>query len=150
MRERTEDGAPQPLSRRWLPDPHPPEGAPQWDARVDRIMAAADLELRRLTNRRAAARATWWSVMGLWWKLAAALAAGAAALLLLIERPAAFQEPAQGSLSLSLVAAEGDPVTLWGAFGIQADPVLALIAIQKQGDVTGQGSPPSIPEEENR
>lgn len=150
MRDRSEDSAPRPLPREWLPEPQPPERAAQWDARVERIMAAADPELRRLRSRRAAAGTTAWSVMGQWWKPAATLAAAAAALPLLFEPPAAVSELPQDSFSLSLVAAEGDPVALWGAFGVQADPVLAMIAIQEQGDVTGQESPPADPEEENR
>lgn len=150
MNAPSEDGAPRPLPRAWLPDPHPPEGAPEWNARVGGIMVAAGPELQRLGSRHAAAEVTWSSVMGLWWKPAAALAAAAAALLFLTEHPGAVPESPQGSLALILVAADGDPVTLWGALGIQADPVLALIAIQEQGDVTGQGVPASTRQEESR
>ncbi|MBI4539880.1 MAG: hypothetical protein HY704_10275 [Gemmatimonadetes bacterium] len=152
MKERSEDGVPRPLPRDWLPDPHPPEGAPEWDARVGRILAAADPELQRLGNRRAVVGT--WCVLGLLWKPAAALAVAATALLLLTGRSAAFPEPSQGLLSLSLIAVEGDPVALWEAswepFGIEADPVLALIAFQEQGDVTGTGMPATTPEGENR
>jgi hypothetical protein len=48
-----------------------------------------------------------------------------------------------------MVAAEGDPVTLWGAFGIEADPVLALIAVRMQDDPMGEGSG-TTPEEGER
>ncbi|MQA88743.1 MAG: hypothetical protein GEU90_00715 [Gemmatimonas sp.] len=150
MKERSEDGVPRPLPRDWLPDPQPAERSPQWDARVERIMAAADPELRRLWSQRAAAAATPWSAIGQWWKHATALAAAAIALPLLIEPPAATPNPPQDSLSLGLIAAEGDPVALWRAFGIQADQVLALIAFQAQGDATGKGMLPITPERENR
>ncbi|MBI4421972.1 MAG: hypothetical protein HY560_14200 [Gemmatimonadetes bacterium] len=149
MKERSEDGAPQALPRDWLPDPHPSEDAPVWDTRARRIMAAAGPELRRLKGRRSAAEVSWWSMMALWWKSAAAVAAVATALLL-VQRPAAFPEPPPGSIPLGLIAADGEPVTLWGALGIQADPVLALIAIREQRDVTGQRAPQTIPQEENR
>ncbi len=150
MRERSEDGAPRPLPPGWLPDPHPPEGDPRWDRRVERIMAAVGPELRRIRSRRSAAEVTWWSRMGVWWKPAAALAAASAALLLLVGRPAVSPEPPPGSIPLGLVAADGDPVALWSALGVQADPVLALIAIQEQEDVMGRGSRPTISEEKNR
>jgi hypothetical protein len=149
MRERSEDGTTRRLPEGWLPDAHPSEGDPKWDERIERIMAAASPELRTLRNRRAAAGAASWSVMGLWWKPAAALAAVSTALLLLIERPA-FPELPAGTLALGVVASAGDPVTLWELLGIQADPVLALIAIREQGDMTGQDAPATIREEENR
>ena len=150
MRERSEHGAPQPLPPGWLPDPHPPEGDPRWDQRIERIMATVGQELRSLRTPRSAIEATWWSVMARWWKRAAALAAVSTALLLLVERPAVLPEPAPGSIPLGLVASDGDPVTLWGAVGIQADPVLAQIAIREQIDLTRQGAPATVREEENR
>jgi hypothetical protein len=150
MTQRSEDGVPRALPRDWLPDPQPPEGAPMWEARTRRIMAVAGPELRRLRSGGSPDEVTWWSRTGLWWKPAAALAAASTALLLLVGRPAVFPEPPPGSIPLGLVASDGDPVTLWRALGIQADPVLALIAIRKQGDVTGQGAPPSVRQEETR
>jgi hypothetical protein len=84
--------------------------------------------------------------MALWLKPAATLTAASIALLLLIER-SAFPEPPPGSLALDLVASAGDPVTLWGALGVQADPVLAWIAIRDQGDMAGQVAPPATREE---
>lgn len=150
MKDEPADRASRPLPREWLPDPHPPEGAPVWDARTRRIMAAAGPEIQRLGSRRSAAGATGWSGIGLWWKPAAALAAAATTLLLLTGRPAEVSEPPPGSIPLSLVASEGDPVALWEALGIRAHPVLARIAIQEQGDVMGQGTPATTPEGENR
>ena len=134
MTQRSDDDAPRPLPPGWLPEPLPPEGAPVWDTKMGRIMAAADPELRRLRDRRTAAGSTAWSVLGLWWKPAAALAAVAAVLSLVTGLRSAFPEARQDWVSLSLIAAEGDPVTLWEAFGIQADPVLALIALQEEED----------------
>jgi hypothetical protein len=150
MRERSEHDAPRPLPRGWLPDPQPPEGTLVWEARTRRIMAAAVLELQRFRSRRSAAEVTWWSVMAQWWKPAAAVAAASVALLLLIGRSAVAPEPRPGSIALGLVASDGEPVTIWRALGIQADPVLAQIAIREQGEVPGQRSPPISPEEENR
>jgi hypothetical protein len=149
MRERSEDATTRLLPQGWLPDPNPSEGDPKWDEKIERIMAAAGPELRTLRSRRSAAEVTWWSRMGLWWKPAASLAAASTALVLLVERPASA-EPPPGSLALGFVVSDGDPVTLWGALGIQADPVLALIAIGGQGDMMGQGAHPSIRKEENR
>lgn len=149
MRERSEDGTTRPLPLGWLPDPQPAEGDPKWDERIEGILAAAGPELRTLRSRRSTAEVIWWSGMGLWWKPAAALAAASAALLLLVGRPAVFPGPSPGSIPLGLVASAGDPVMLWRALGVQADPVLALIAIQEQSDVTRQGSPLTIPKEED-
>jgi hypothetical protein len=150
MRERSEDAAPRPLPRDWLPDPQPPEGASVWEARTRRIMTAAGPEFRRLGRARSAAEVTWWSMMALWWKPAAALSAVSIALLLLIGRPAVPPEPPPGSMLVGLVASGGDPVTLWRSLGIQADPVLAQIAIREQTDATRQDSRLTIPEEKKR
>lgn len=79
-----------------------------------------------------------------------ALAVAATALLFLTERPASFPQPPERSLPLSLIAAEGDPVSFWEAFGVQADTVLALIAIQAQEDVAGQESSTRDGREESR
>jgi hypothetical protein len=149
MRERSEHSAPRPLPPGWLPDPNPPDRDPQWDQRIERIMAAAGPELRRLRSRRSAAEVTWWSVMALWWKAAGALAVASTALLLVVGRPAASPELPPGSIPLDLVASDGDPVALWRALGIQADPVLAQIAIRGQGDVTVEGAPSTIPAEKD-
>jgi hypothetical protein len=149
MTERSNDNqATGPLPRDCLPESQPREGAPVWDARVRRIMAAAEPELRRIEGRRSAVEAApWWSVMGMWWKPAGALAAASVALLLLLGRRDIHPGPPPGSIPLGLVASEGDPVTLWGVLGVQADPVLALIAVR--GDVTGPSAPSSTQREEN-
>jgi hypothetical protein len=154
MMERLEDRDPHPLPREWLPDPHPPAGAPDWDAKIGRIMAAADPELRILASGHAALSPAGWSTMGRWWKPAAALAAAVIMLLLATERPSDLQDEAPASLSLSLVATNDDPLALWeaslDAFGIRADPVLALIALHEQAGITGQSLPGATAEEKSR
>jgi hypothetical protein len=150
MREQSEHDAPRPLPRGWLPDPQPPEGTLVWEARTRRIMAAAGPEFWKLTSAHSAAEVTWWSVMAPWWKTAAALAVASTVLLLLAGRRAGPPQTPPGSIPLGLVASGGDPVTLWRALGIQADPVLAQIAIREQTDATRQDSRSTIPEEKNR
>jgi hypothetical protein len=147
MNERSRELGAHPLPRNWLPDAQPSGGA-AWEAKVGRIMDAAEPELRRIRERRAAVRASWWSPLGLWLKPAAALAA--AALLVVAGRSAAFPEPPQSSLSLGLLAADGDPAMLWVALGVPADPVLAHIAVQEQGDVNAPSISPTAPEEKHR
>jgi hypothetical protein len=71
----------------------------------------------------------WTSVLGSWWRGAAALAAAAAALLLLVPGEP-VQEAAAGALPLSVVATEGDPAALLAGLGVEADPVLAWIALE--------------------
>jgi len=131
MVERAGDNAPRPLPRDWLPEATAPEGAPEWDVRVARIIAAAEPTLRRLGKRRSEIAASWPTMLGSWWKSAAALATAAAALLFML-KPETIREPAQGWLPLSVVAAEGEPFALWEGLGISADPVLALIALQQE------------------
>ena len=133
MVERTGDNDAQPLPREWLPDAAAPADAPEWDATLQRILAAAEPALRRLESGDSQRDVTWVTVLGSWWKPAAAIVA-AAALLLLLDRPnTAIGESQRGSLPLNVMAAEGEPVALWESVGIDAHPVLALIALQQQG-----------------
>ena len=152
MSEPSEGNEPHTLPPSWLPDPQPPDGAVRWEAATRRIMAAAEPELRRLRSRGgAAAGASWWSEMGLWWRPAAAVAAAAAAaLLVLLERSTAVPGPAPGSVPLGLVASDGDPVTIWRAVGIEADPVLARIAIQGSRDAAEPRTFPVARKEDDR
>ncbi|MGH7576751.1 MAG: hypothetical protein ACREM1_16710, partial [Longimicrobiales bacterium] len=125
---------PLPLPREWLPAAAPPEDASEWEAGARRILAAAEPSLWRLSERRPAVDATWSMQMGSWWKPAAVMAAAAGAavaVLVLIDPFGSALAADRGSVSLSVVAAEGDPVALWEALGIEADPVLARIAIQE-------------------
>lgn len=100
------------LPHDWLPDPSPPEDAPEWDARAARIMSVAP-------NPR-----TSWSLLGAWWKPAAALAAASVATLLLLD-PGEPPSPALG-----VIAGDGEAAALWLAAGVEADPVLAIITLR--------------------
>jgi len=116
-----------PLPRDWLPAATPLEGTHQWNALFARVVAATPPVWRP--------RTTWPSVLGSWWRPAAGLAAAAAALLFLMTPQVPLAPPsgsADGALTLSLVAAGGEPAALLEGLGIPADPVLALIAVQGQ------------------
>jgi anti-sigma-K factor RskA len=130
MSERPQDQRPARLPREWLPQALPTEDSPLWEAAVERVLAAAEAEL--VTRDGASVvhtRASTWALLGLWWKPAAALAAAAAAALVFVDRPPATA-PSTGSLSLSVLAAEGDPLALWGVDQEPPHPVLALIAAE--------------------
>ena len=108
------------LPRELLPDALPPADAASWVLERGRIMAQLEPALRT----HAAHDAGPWSVaLGAWWRPAAALAAAAVLLLVLTDMPAAQNEAA---LPLSVVAAQGAPVSLWN----DADPLLALIVAE--------------------
>lgn len=129
MSARPDEQTPPPLPRVWLPDAAAPADATEWQVMIERIAAASEPGLLRLRDREA--DVSWPAVLGAWWKPAAVLATAATALLILLDPPVSGGS-ASGSLPLSVLAAEGDPVSLWRALGIEADPVLALIAIQEQ------------------
>ena len=64
---------------------------------------------------------------------AAALGTAAAALTLLLHLPppgAATPPTPAGAATLSAVVGDGQPAALWVGLGAQADPALALIALQ--------------------
>ena len=148
MTERPEDEVQQPLPTTWLPDPHPPDDDRRWNETTERIMRAAAPELQALRSRRSTIAVGGWSEMGRWWKPAAVLAAASIALLLLLE-PLISRTAVPRSLPLGFVASDGDPVTLWRMMGLEADPVLALIAIRDQTSPR-QAPPEMIRDEENR
>ena len=150
MKERSHEGAPRPLPRDWLPDAQPSEADPSWSHQIEQIMAAAAPELQTLRSPRSAAQFTWWSEMARWSTPAAALAAAATAFFLLTWRPAALPESPPGSILLELVATNGDPVALWRARGIEADPVLAWVALQRQEELDRQSAPATAREEDSR
>ena len=150
MRERAEHDEPQPLPGRWLPDASPPDDSPLWAARIDRIIAASAPDLQRMKNARIAAAATPWSVMGHWWKPAAALAAASLLLFVATYRPRGSADSRAGSILLGIVASQGDPVALWGALGIEAEPVLALVAIQNRAESPDQPAPLTVRKENER
>lgn len=129
MVERPNDDMPRPLPRDWLPEAAPSESDPRWEFRAQRIVAAAEPSLRGLGEWRYVVDA-WSTRLGAWWKPAAVLATAAAALFVVLDPSGIREASDHGSLPLSVVAAEGEPFALWEAAGIDADPVLALIAMQ--------------------
>ena len=107
------------LPRELLPEALPPVDAAAWVLARERIMAQLEPALRTHVSEEEG-----WSIaLGAWWKPAAALAAAAVLLLAVTDMPAPQNEAALG---LSVVAAQGAPVSLWN----DADPVLALIVAQ--------------------
>jgi hypothetical protein len=126
-----DDTSPRPLPRDWLPEAAAPEGTPEWETRAARIIAAAGPAIDRLANRDPRVEATLSTQLGSWWKPAVALAAAAAAMLFVLDQPQAIRESGRGALALGIVAADGEAAGLWQGLGIDADPVLALIALQQ-------------------
>ena len=116
------------VPRDWLPDPQPRDGDTIWEARVERIMAAA-AEFRSGNERLSAVDRTTWQLIALWWRPAAVVALAATVLFLVVGRRGGRAELPPRAIPLNVVASYGDPVTLWEAFGVQAHPVLALIAL---------------------
>ncbi|MEX2048541.1 MAG: hypothetical protein WEB90_03090 [Gemmatimonadota bacterium] len=94
-------------------------------------MAATDRKWARLELRGTGGEPSWLSEVGSWWRPAAALAAAAVAVLLWSD-PHIRTEPAHtaAEMALGLVASDGDPVALWAALGVSADPVLALLTFE--------------------
>ena len=134
MVDRSDDDSPRPLPRDWLPEATPPEGAPEWEIRQERILAAAEPALRRLEKWGSQTEATWSTTFGSWWRVAAAMATAAVALLFMLRPAAIVRESGDSRVPLSVVAAEGEPFALWAGLGIDADPVLALIALEGRAE----------------
>lgn len=150
-----EHGHPEPLPKSWLPSPLPPEDAATWDLQVRRIMAAAavqDADATRIAHPRRPLDGPldgpldrpldrqpdrWSGVAGLW-RHAAVLAAAAIALLFMVDPPEPGLRATSASPSLSLMVAQGDPAALWALSGIEADPLLVLIAAQQADDAEGE------------
>jgi hypothetical protein len=132
MTDRPANRDPRPLPADWLPNPSPREDSAAWRHLRDRIVENAAGELSRLSPGRATEDATWYGIMAAWSRPAAAMAAAAALLLVIGQRAPRPQQPAD-SLPLSVLAAGGEPYALWHGVGTEADPVLALIAIELSG-----------------
>ncbi len=128
------DGPAAPLPRDWLPEAAPAEGAPEWELGVRRIVAAAEARLLASRQPRTTARPP--AGLGDYMIPGAALAA-AAALVLALGLSRLPRQPASGGLILSVVAGGGSPDALWRGLGVDADPVLALIALEAGGDLAG-------------
>lgn len=126
--------APEPLPRAWLPEARAPEGHPVWQLRVARVMSAAGPAL---------APPPWWSEMGRWWKVSAGLAAASLLLFFGISDrpPADGAEVAGDEFALGMVVAEGDAAAFWGALGVPANPVLALLTFENPGAMPAPTAP---------
>lgn len=120
----------EPLPSKWLPEGLPERGDVVWDTRATRILGALDLEWSRADVH--GPGLSWLSEMGRWLRPATVLAAAAAALLILAgdRTPGSEVRPRPDALAMSLVAADGDPVAIWAALGVSADPVLALLTLE--------------------
>ena len=116
MAHRPDDNEPRPLPRTWLPDATAPEDAPEWEARLERIAVLTEPALWKLAG-------SWTSLLVPWWKPAVLLAAAAALAV------AVSPDGQDASLPLSVIARDGGPLVLWERVGVEADPVLALIAL---------------------
>jgi hypothetical protein len=76
----------------------------------------------------------WWTIFATWWKPAAGLATAGASITVLIlgtllDRPV---DTSPEALVLSAVIGEGTPAALWLGLGGDADPVLAVIALEAE------------------
>ena len=133
-----------PLPGSWLPDPVAPEGDGIWDVRAARILAAAGVDRAGIS---AANPDNWVTELGRWWRPTVALAAAAAGVLMMTDgRATAPGGPFPGGVAFDLIASDGDPVALWAALGVTADPVLALIALDDPADTNAPPTPDLRPE----
>lgn len=139
MKEDSQDDT-APLPRSWLPVPLPSAADPAWDDRVEGIMAAAAPELHSLARKRSTGAVRQWSGIEAWSVPAVAIAAASVALMLIVKGPKNLRDAPPGSIPLGLIAAGGNPAILWSSLGIEADPVLALIAVQEQQAPSGEAT----------
>jgi hypothetical protein len=138
-----------PLPREWMPEAAPPDGHPTWESRTARIMVAVEPEWARLRLGARQGAASWLSEMGGWLRPAVAIAAAAVALLFLVVEPpaSAARILTTDDMALSLIVSDGDPVALWAALGVPADPVLALLTFEDHGAMAAPASPTTPSEE---
>lgn len=130
----TRDDIPDPLPREWLPDSTvpPEEDVTYWEGRRQALMAEAEAVLAEYRRPRPS-WSSWLEALASRWRPAAAgaLAVAASAVLALAlgggRTPPA---PNPGSVVLSAVVSEGEPAALWTAEGVEADPTLALLALE--------------------
>lgn len=135
MNER--DSSSDPLPPEWLPDPVPSdEDTAYWHQRLERMMDEAEPALERYRSPGRTA-GPWWSALELRWRPAVAGAAGLAAAAVLVAVLAVGPElrdrlpaPDPAAMVLSAVVSGGDPVAMWSAAGVNADPTLALLALE--------------------
>lgn len=124
---------PDPLPSEWLPKPSAPrvpDDPEVLDIRIRRLMTAAEPTLARFRT----GAIPWWAMLARHTRPAAAAALAAAAGLLIalgLGRANPSAEP-ETDLVLVVAASDGSPAALWSAMGAEADPVLALIALETE------------------
>jgi hypothetical protein len=132
-----------PLPGKWLPDSPvvPPEDDAYWERRLDALMTEADPKLASY-RRVPVVRRSWLETLAVGWRPAAAGAFALAASVILALALGAGGAPAPGpqAVVLSAIVNEGTPASLWQGAGIEADPILALLALE--GDSDGEGGNP--------
>lgn len=139
----TRDDSPEPLPREWLPEsPVPPEEDEMyWESRFQRLIAEAEPALAEI-RRPPRTGLTWLEALVLHGRaaLAGGLALATSAVLVLALGVGRRSAPDGRSLLLRAVASEGEPAALFGGPGVDADPTLALIALEIGADEDG-GAP---------
>jgi hypothetical protein len=130
MRDRPIEEFTDALPRHLLPDALPPSDATELVAMRERIMerAGGDLELLRIAG---AQQNDWAGVFAAWLRPAAGLACAAGVLLFVMIQSAPAPPRSPGAVALGVLATGGEPVALWNALGVEADPVLALFAYEE-------------------
>ena len=125
---------------REIPDPLPPDSLPEpvappgpgdpevWESRIRGLMAEAEPTLARYR----VGRRPWWTAFGQNWQPATVGAlAAAAGLILALGLGSLRRAPVpEHDLVLAVAASDGEPAALWAVMGAEADPVLALIALE--------------------
>lgn len=141
------DQVPDPLPKDWLPtSPVPPrEDETYWTARLQALMAEAEpmlAEHRRPRVRQVswleALAARWRPAVGAAFALAASLVLALAVGVGRTERTAPHP-PQPGSVVLATIVSGGEPAALWQSAGVEADPTLALMALENGGRPEGGG-----------
>ena len=134
----TQEDMPEPLPEDWLPDPVTGEAGQEgaWTEREREIVRAAEPRLRKVRRKargdgHRSAGGGWLRMSG-WWRPAAAAAAAAVLILLLTHPPRPNATGERGSPALGAIVTGGEPTSLWRAAGREADPVLALITLDRE------------------
>ncbi len=109
----------------WLPAASPAPDAASWIVQRERILATAAPALHAL---RGTDDGPWIDTIASWWTRAAAGVAAAATILIAVRQIAAPAPPSRPATPFDLISAAGEPAAVWRAYGIEADPVLAVIA----------------------
>jgi len=129
----TSNDRPEPLPKEWLPDsPVPPEGdEAYWSAQLGRLMAEAEPILSAHRSE-PADTASWMAALAVRWRPAAvsALALAASMVLAFVWQAEHMPTPSGRTIVLSTIVGEGQPAAIWKGAGVEADPTLALLALE--------------------